>query len=62
MIIKDHRILEIKGAGNTLLSLSEDKTTEEFLRNMLYFLGSSIEHIAEELEEDNEEGNQNESN
>ncbi len=55
MIIKENRILEIKGAGNTLISLSEDSSTEEFIRNILYFLGSSLEHIAKELEEDDEE-------
>lgn len=62
MVIKEHRVLEIKGAGNTLISLSEDNATDEFIRNILYFMGCSLEHIAEELEEDNEEGNQNESN
>lgn len=62
MIIKDNRILEIKGAGNTLISLSEDRATDEFIRNILYFLGNSLEHIAKELEEDDEEeGNQNKS-
>lgn len=62
MVIKEHRVLEIKGAGNTLISLSEDNTTDEFIRSILYFLGNSLEHIAKELEEDNEEeGNQNES-
>lgn len=62
MVIKEHRVLEIKGAGNTLISLSEDNATDEFIRNILYFMGCSLEHIAKELEEDNEEGNQNESN
>lgn len=62
MIIKDNRILEIKGAGNTLISLSEDRATDEFIRSILYFLGNSLEHIAKELEEDDEEeGNQNKS-
>ena len=62
MIIKDNRILEIKGAGNTLISLSEDSATDEFIRSILYFLGNRLEHIAKELEEDDEEeGNQNKS-
>ena len=55
MVIKEHRVLEIKGAGNTLISLSEDKTTDEFIRNILYFMGCSLEHIAKELEEDDGE-------
>lgn len=55
MVIKEHRVLEIKGAGNTLISLSEDNTTDEFIRNILYFMGCSLEHIAKELEEDDGE-------
>lgn len=55
MVIKEHRVLEIKGVGNTLISLSEDKATDEFIRNILYFMGCSLEHIAKELEEDDGE-------
>lgn len=55
MIIHEHRVLEIKGAGHTLISLSEDMGTDEFIREILYFLGCSLEHIAVELEEDDDE-------
>ena len=55
IVIQEHRPMEIKGAGNTLLSLSEDTSTDEFIRNILYFMGCSLEHIAKEIEEDKED-------
>lgn len=55
VVIQEHRLMEIKGAGNTLISLSEDTSTDEFIRNILYFLGCSLEHIAKEIEEDDGE-------
>lgn len=58
MIITENQLLEIKGASNNLLSLAEDRTTDEFMQNILYFVGNALERIYREVEE-NGEGKEN---
>lgn len=58
MIITENQLLEIKGASNNLLSLAEDSSTEEFIRNILYFVGNALDRIYREVEE-NGEGKEN---
>lgn len=58
MIITENQLLEIKGASNNLLSLAEDSTTDEFMQNILYFVGNALERIYREVEE-NGEGKEN---
>lgn len=51
MIITETELTEIKGASNTLLSLANDSGTDEYIRDMLSFLGCSIGRIADEIKE-----------
>lgn len=51
MIITEAEITEIKGASNTLLNLANDSATDEYIRDMLSFLGCSIGRLADEIEE-----------
>lgn len=50
MIIKELQIKEIKGVSNTLLSLAEETATEEYIRDILYYTGSSIQRLVAEIE------------
>lgn len=58
MIITENQLLEIKGASNNLLSLAEDSSTEEFIKNIFYFVGNALDRIYREVEE-NGEGKEN---
>lgn len=62
MIIREALIEELKGAGNTLLSMAEDMQTEEYLKSVFLFVGSAIERIVDEVEHGQPEQKEKHSN